>query len=625
MIKTAHKFKISLFAIFLTIGLVSNAQKLSALQESFCQYLLNNEQYDLLDLKYFAQDSLNYNCTINIEDTLMPNIKNLFLANYPITEKLKEHKKQYYYFSPAQIAIRKRDQNLLDFLKRKQVNIAKLKILDENPLQAEVRLLKDSFYYRKNGLSNINFLIDNDFDPHTIKLTGHRNKFLIRQLTALGFDINTLKLGPYLRDFEELEWLLNQGYDISLAQINQNDRQWIIRDSARLIDFIEKGINIDENKMLLIAQKQNNWQAVDQLLSARANPNIRDEYGRTIIYYALVNKDLKLIKKLINKGAYYKPEKLNFEYSILSKAVETNKANIVKYLLSRNVDPNYPHPLAKQYPLVKAYAIGNDTIIQMLIDHGANFEPLILDQYNYDYFRNSDQDYQLLKKFIGRGLKVNMMVCEEGTFLHKAIIDNNQKLIELLITHIEDINILGANHDTPLTCASKYNRTDLCKKLIAMGADVNHYDSTYHHTAINYAIDNNNMELINALLEKELILETPNKYSHTIYKLIRRKKFKILQMFLEHDYLPSEEMMPNFMDMNNKEMVFRLLQRNYIPSFYTAKRIVDVQDQTLILMMIKNGFDLKSYEDNNADFTLKKYAKKMGYSKEIQFLLNDDS
>ena len=91
MIKTAHKLKISLFAIFLTIGLVSNAQKLSALQESFCQYLLNNEQYDLLDLKYFAQDSLNYNCTINIEDTLIPNIKNLFLANYPITEKLKEH------------------------------------------------------------------------------------------------------------------------------------------------------------------------------------------------------------------------------------------------------------------------------------------------------------------------------------------------------------------------------------------------------------------------------------------------------------------------------------------------------------------------------------------------------
>ena len=93
MIKTAHKLKISLFAIFLTIGLVSNAQKLSALQESFCQYLLNNEQYDLLDLKYFAQDSLNYNCTINIEDTLMPNIENLFLANYPITEKLKENKK----------------------------------------------------------------------------------------------------------------------------------------------------------------------------------------------------------------------------------------------------------------------------------------------------------------------------------------------------------------------------------------------------------------------------------------------------------------------------------------------------------------------------------------------------
>ena len=38
----------------------------------------------------------------------------------------------------------------------------------------------------------------------------------------------------------------------------------------------------------------------------------------------------------------------------------------------------------------------------------------------------------------------------------------------------------------------------------------------------------------------------------------RGKKFKILQMFLEYDYLPNEEMMPNFMDMNNKEMVFRL-------------------------------------------------------------------
>ena len=85
--------------------------------------------------------------------------------------------------------------------------------------------------------------------------------------------------------------------------------------------------------------------------------------------------------------------------------------------------------------------------------------------------------------------------------------------------------------------------------------------------------------------------------------------------------MPTQEMMPNFMDLQDKELVLDLLNRDYIPNFYTAKRIVDFQDTTLISKMIDNGLDLHSFEEGNEEYTLKKYAKKKGYSKEVQHLL----
>ena len=88
--------------------------------------------------------------------------------------------------------------------------------------------------------------------------------------------------------------------------------------------------------------------------------------------------------------------------------------------------------------------------------------------------------------------------------------------------------------------------------------------------------------------------------------------------------MPTEEMMPNFMDLQDKELVLDLLNSDYIPNFYTAKRIVDFQDTILINKMIDNGLDLNSFEEGNEEYTLKKYAKKKGFSKQVQLLLKHE-
>lgn len=599
-----------------------------ALEKEFCHWLLNNKQYDQTALKYYKDKKINLYCDCQVKATYNAKEDNyinaLFIDVMPILKEATDGQTINYFFKPVEIAIRTKNTELLTFFINEEHALSNIGIQGQRPLQIEINSLKKEAYYTKHGLKMVDFLIEQGDDPLTISINGIVNKKLIRDLTARGFDINTIKMHNYLRDKDELQWLFDQGYNLSESKLDQIDGEWIVADSARIAKFVDRGLKIDTNKLLHIARKQENWKIVNQLLDLGANPNVRDEYGKTMIYYAVLKSDLNLIKKLIRNGADYQPKKLKFEYSILTSAVEVNKANIVKYLLSRNVNPNYSHENAEHNPLVKAYSIGNDTIIQMLIDHGANFDKLIGGQYDYSYFTRRDPGYKLLRQWMARGLKLDMMVCGDGTFLHRAIREGNQELIDLLVDHIKQIEVLGVDHDSPLTCAAKYNRTDVCLRLIEKGANINHYDSTYYHTTLNYAINHDNITLIKVLLVKELVIESENKYKHPIYKLISRKKTAILKEFIKHDYLPTEEMMPNFMDLQDKELVLDLLNSDYIPNFYTAKRIVDFQDTILINKMIDNGLDLNSFEEGNEEYTLKKYAKKKGFSKQVQLLLKHE-
>ena len=148
----------------------------------------------------------------------------------------------------------------------------------------------------------VDFLIEQGDAPPTISINGIVNKKQIRDLTASGFDITTIKMHNYLRDKDELQWLFDQGYNLSESKLDQIDGEWIVADSARIAKFVDRGLKIDTNKLLHIARKQENWKIVNQLLDLGANPNVRDEYGKTMIYYAVLKSDLNLIKKLIRNG-----------------------------------------------------------------------------------------------------------------------------------------------------------------------------------------------------------------------------------------------------------------------------------------------------------------------------------
>ena len=91
-------------------------------------------------------------------------------------------------------AIRTKNTELLAFFIDKEHALSNIGIQGQRPLQIEINSLKKEAYYTKHGLKMIDFLIEQGDDPKNISINKIVNKKLIRDLTARGFDINSIKM-----------------------------------------------------------------------------------------------------------------------------------------------------------------------------------------------------------------------------------------------------------------------------------------------------------------------------------------------------------------------------------------------------------------------------------------------
>ncbi|XP_023315393.1 uncharacterized protein LOC106652425 [Trichogramma pretiosum] len=277
------------------------------------------------------------------------------------------------------------------------------------------------------------------------------NKSVINYLLDHNADINcTTKDGFTLlfeaireRKLSLIKYLLEHGANIH-AKNNHGEN---------LIHFAIKCISKDKKQISV----------VKLLLEFKINVNEKDLKNKTPLHYALKYANHNLVKLLIENGSFINCKTYNGE-SPLTYAIRYNKLESVKFLLSMGINPNgYTDNNFYQTYLTLAVKIGNKSIVELLIDHGANvnsFEPT-------DYCQSCSNSTSPLSVSISAG---------------------NEDIMKLLVSKGANVNSTELHTGTPLHHSVRFamlkvSKLSTIQYLLDNGADVT-LENTYGNTAL---------------------------------------------------------------------------------------------------------------------------------------------
>ena len=269
------------------------------------------------------------------------------------------------------------------------------------------------------------------------------------------------------------------------------------------------------------AIKHNNIKAVKFFIENNANVEIATFDGTTPLVLAIEENKPKIVELLIKEGkaniyGYYYGE--DFEKYPIYCAVKNKNLNMIKILLNNNFD-------LKRESYILSYAMENsdENIVKYLVENGA-------DMYSYEitalYQAVLNLNPKLVEYFLDKGASIekaggtdvygNIMMAAAGskfnnsndkspvdlTLLEKSA-ENSAKITEMLIGKA-DKNIINDSLEgkTPLIIAVGNSYIDTAKILIENGANINAVDIE-GWSALSYAVNNGDIEIAKLLLENK--------------------------------------------------------------------------------------------------------------------------
>lgn len=266
------------------------------------------------------------------------------------------------------------------------------------------------------------------------------------------------------------------------------------------------------------AIKHNNIKAVKFFIENNANVEIATFDGTTPLVLAIEENKPKIVELLIKEGkanvyGYYHGE--DFEKYPIYCAVKNKNLNIIKILLNNNFN-------LKEENYILSYAMENsdENIIKYLVENGA-------DMYSYEitalYQAVLNLNPKLVEYFLDKGASIekaggtdvygNIMMAAAGskfnnsndkspvdlTLLEKSA-ENSAKIMQMIIDKVDKKLINDSlEGKTPLIIAVGNSYIDTAKILIENGANINEVDFE-GWSALSYAVNNGDIEIAKLLL-----------------------------------------------------------------------------------------------------------------------------
>ena len=238
---------------------------------------------------------------------------------------------------------------------------------------------------------------------------------------------------------------------------------------------------------------------VAKLLKLGADPNKHNDDNATALMWAARN--LEKTRLLVTHGADVNARSDDHRTPLMIAARRPGAVKIVKFLLDKGANPN-PNtvPVAESSPLLEALTGGDEAIVKLLIERGA------------DAKATGDQ-----------GLVMAVTLCPKGLELMAERITNKKdytlalpqiaylgdaKAIRVMLDHGADVNAFDPNGRTALMYAavSDLLPVDCVKLLLDRGANVNAIDKHQKsgdtgYTALDIAKQNGNTPVVDLLLK----------------------------------------------------------------------------------------------------------------------------
>ncbi|WP_432632612.1 ankyrin repeat domain-containing protein [Brachyspira sp.] len=423
------------------------------------------------------------------------------------------------------------------------------------------------------------------------------------------------------------ELVLNYGRDIN--QTGENGigglYQAVKNNNIKAVKFfIENNANIeiasaDETTPLILAIEENKPKIVT-LLIKEGKANIYGVYAENIekypIYCAVKNKNLNMIKILLNNNFDLKREPY-----ILSYAIENSDENIVKYLVEKGADINYKNEENGTTILYDAVLSLNPQLVEYFLNKGASIE----DAGKSDIYGN------IITAAAGSKFNNNIDKFPVDLILLEKSAENSAKIIDMIIGKT-DKNLINETLDgkTSLIIAVGNSYLETAKKLIENGANVNAVDNE-GWSALSYAVNNGDIEIAKILLENnakingELLL--------AINSPIEESRIDMMKLLIENkaniNYTDENGLNPLNIAIENgdieatKFLITNKANLNILTSdgISLIGHAISQNNMDLLQILIENGADINYSGEDSQLATPLMTASRLGFDNVVRILL----
>jgi ankyrin repeat protein len=316
------------------------------------------------------------------------------------------------------------------------------------------------------------------------------------------------------RLFKVTQYLLQNGADANLTQ--RVDKRMPLHQAVEEINLelvkllVECGADVNAQDaykntalhQLARRRDRTSESCAQYMLQNNAEPNARDEKGRTPLLEAAERGHLGMVKILIEQGADVSSADDN-QNTALHLAAGRGHLTVVQYLVNCGADVNAENSDSRT-PL-DCIAITNpsfDKIADILLRKGAldlkksfKKEPLLQEAVLY-------RDLEVVKHFIEDwGAVVDVRNPSEKTPLIVAVGIPNVPIAKYLLKRGANVNAADQHGSTALSLASAKGDLDFIQDLVILGANVNAQNND-QNTALHLAAENGHLTVVQYLIGK---------------------------------------------------------------------------------------------------------------------------
>jgi ankyrin repeat protein len=384
-------------------------------------------------------------------------------------------------------------------------------------IEAISKQVKDLFTdLYKEATANTSLSSEENSEEKTVILAERRKQIeIINLLVDAGADLN--RVNPITGEppiiyalnnlqIEILDLLTQKGADLDLIQpksfiSNLLFGLTISQEYMGLMKLLIDKEIVDVNTIFPIAGDTPLIQAINRgqlkvvkvLIAHGADVNLKNSSGVTPLDVAAREGHLEVVKLLIANGADINKESDNFWINTaLMSAASAGHSNVVQLLLSHSSDVNRMN-LNGYSALTEAIESERIDIVKLLITAGANVNLRNIHDGNTPLiYALLTRNAEIVKELLELGAEVNTANSIDGnTPLIYASLMGEDFIANLLISKGADLSLSNTNSgDTPLLSAVNKRYVDVVKKLLASGANANQANEITGNTPLIEAIKN---------------------------------------------------------------------------------------------------------------------------------------